>query len=172
MRIVILPVATVALLLGCGERAVTPPTPPDQARELVNELYRAWSTHEVDRIDAIFTDDAVYEDVAGGQVCRGKAEIKDLLRNTLAFAPDLRATLRSLVIAGDTATTEWLIEGTQAAPARAGGVGELPATGRRFRLRGASVLVFRGGSIATVTDYYDMVTFLTQLGAVVELPKP
>ena len=57
-----------------------------------------------------------------------------------------------------------MIAGTQTGP-----VGELPATGRTFRLRGASVIVFQAGLIARVTDYYDMATFLRQLGATIEL---
>lgn len=146
-------------------------TSPQQPRQLTHDLYAAWSLHQPDRIDAIFTDDAVYEDVAGGQVRRGKVEIKELFRATLAFAPDFRVTLRSLTIARDTATTEWVIEGTQSAPASVGSAGEVPATGRPFRLRGASILVFRDHRIARVTDYYDMATFLRQLGAILELPK-
>jgi uncharacterized protein (TIGR02246 family) len=54
--------------------------PPEQARKLVDELYAAWSLHEADRVDAIFTEDAVYEDVAGGQIRRGRGEIKEMLR--------------------------------------------------------------------------------------------
>ena len=143
----------------------------EKARELINELYAAWSLHEPDRIDAIFTDDAAYEDVAGGQVHRGKAQIRQLLQAAFTFAPDFRVTLRSLVLAGDTAITEWEIEGTQTGPAGVGQVGELPATGRTFRLRGASVLVFRQGRIAQVTDYYDMATFLRQLGGTFQPPR-
>ncbi len=45
----------------------------EKARQLVNELYAAWSLHDSDRVDAIFTDDATYEDVAEGQVHRGKS---------------------------------------------------------------------------------------------------
>jgi ketosteroid isomerase-like protein len=40
----------------------------------------------------------------------------------------------------------------------------LPASINSFRLRGASILTFRDGKRASVTDYYDMATFLTQLG--------
>lgn len=143
----------------------------EKARQLVHELYAAWSLHQPDRVDAIFTDDPTYEDVAGGQVHRGKAEIKQLLQAAFTFAPDFRATLRSVVVAGDTAITEWEIEGTQTGPAGVGQVGELPATGCTFRLRGASVIVFRQGRIAHVTDYYDMATFLRQLGGTFQPPS-
>src|SRR5260370_40734568 len=86
---------------------------PEQIRRLVNEMYAAWSLHEPERVDALFTDDAVHEDVASGHISRGKAEIKQLMRDAFAFASDFRATVRSLATAGDNATTEWVIQGAQ-----------------------------------------------------------
>ena len=133
--------------------------PPEEIRRLVNELYAAWSLHEPRRIDAIFTDDATYSDMAGGKNQQGKQEIQQLLRAAFEWAPDFKVTVLSLTIGKDAAATEWLIEGTQAGP-----VGDLPASGNSFRLRGASILAFRHGKIFKVTDYYDMGTFLRQLG--------
>jgi len=138
---------------------VTTSTSPDQIRRLVHELYTAWSLHQPERIDLIFTDDAVYEDVAGGQIVRGKEAIKQLLRAAYAWAPDFRVAMKSLIVTDDTAATEWVSEGIQTGP-----IGELPASGNSFQLRGASILNFQNGKIAKVTDYYDMATFLRQLG--------
>jgi len=138
---------------------VTTSTSPDQIRRLVHELYTAWSLHQPERIDLIFTDDAVYEDVAGGQIVRGKEAIKQLLRAAYAWAPDFRVAMKSLIVADNTAATEWVSEGIQTGP-----IGELPASGNSFQLRGASILNFQNGKIAKVTDYYDMATFLRQLG--------
>ena len=138
---------------------MTTSTSPDQIRRLVHELYTAWSLHQPERIDLIFTDDAVYEDVAGGQIVRGKEAIKQLLRAAYAWAPDFRVAMKSLIVTDDTAATEWVSEGIQTGP-----IGELPASGNSFQLRGASILNFQNGKIAKVTDYYDMATFLRQLG--------
>src|SRR4029453_18469076 len=84
------------------------PTSHEEIRWLVNELYRAWSLHEPHRIDAIFTDDAVYSDVAGGKNQQGKQEIKKLLRSAFEWAPEFRVTMLSLTIGKDAAATEWL----------------------------------------------------------------
>ena len=133
-------------------------TSREQIVRLVNELYAAWTLHQPERIDAIFTDDAVYADVAAGRVHRGKEEIKQLLRAAFAWAPDFRVTMQSLIAGDDAAATEWVSEGIQTGP-----LGALPASGNSFRLRGASILNFRHGKIAAVTDYYDMASFLRQL---------
>lgn len=139
---------------------MTSVTSPDQIRRLVNELYDAWALHQPERIDAIFTDDGIYEDVAGGQIVRGKEAIKQLLRSAFTWAPDFRVTMKSFVITENSAATEWVSEGIQTGP-----IGNLPASGNSFRLRGASILGFRDGKIAKVTDYYDMASFLRQLDA-------
>ena len=83
-------------------------TSSEQARELIDGMYAAWSRHEPDRLDAVFTDDAVHEDVAGGHICHGKAEIKQLLRDAFAFSSDFRSQVLSSAIAQDTAMTEWI----------------------------------------------------------------
>ena len=134
-------------------------TSPRKIRWLVNELYAAWSLHQLEKLDGIFTEDAAYEDVASGEVYHGTEEIKQLLRAAYAWAPDYSVTMKSLIVEGDTAATEWLSEGIQTGP-----LGDLPASGNSFRLRGVSLLTFRDGKIAGVIDYYDMATFLRQLG--------
>ena len=138
---------------------MTGSTSLEQIRRLVSELYAAWSLHRPEAIDAIFTDDAVYEDVAAGQRHNGKKAIKEFFCATFAWAPDFRVNMLSLTIGNDSAATEWISEGIQTGP-----IGDLPASGNGFRLRGASILTFRDGKIANVTDYYDMTTFKRQLG--------
>jgi steroid delta-isomerase-like uncharacterized protein len=135
------------------------PTSPEEIRRLVNELYVAWSLHKPHRIDAIFTDDAV-KDIAGGKNQQGTEQIKQLLRAAFAWAPDFRVTMLSLTVGENAAASKWISEGIQTGP-----IGDFPASGNHFRLRGASVLKLRDGKIAGVTDYYDMATFVRQLGA-------
>ena len=103
-------------------------TSPEGIRRLVHELYAAWSLHQLEKIDAIFTHDAAYEDVAADQVHRGTEEIKQLLRAAYAWAPDFRLTMKSLIVADDCAATEWVSEGIQTGP-----IGDdLPASGNSF----------------------------------------
>ena len=66
---------------------------------------------------------------------------------------------QSLIVGENCAATEWISEGIQTGP-----LGELPASGNSFRLRGASILKLRDDKIASVADYYDRETFLRQLG--------
>jgi hypothetical protein len=48
----------------------------------------------------------------------------------------------------------------------------LPATGRKFAVRGVSVGRLEGGKIKENTDYWNMVELLSQLGMLPEEPRP
>jgi steroid delta-isomerase-like uncharacterized protein len=55
---------------------------------------------------------------------------------------------------------EWTMAGTHQ-----GDLPGLPATGRRFSLRGSAIVELRQGKIKRLTDYWDMATFMKQIGA-------
>lgn len=133
--------------------------------ELIRELYEVWNTKAVERVEEHFTEDAVYEDVAGGLVSRGWEEIKAMIAEVQRWSPDFHVEMTSVFVAGDRAVTEWRMTGTHQ-----GDLEGLPATGKGFSLRGVSLLQFEEGKVKRVTDYYDMSTFLRQLGATIQSP--
>ena len=137
----------------------------DTANHVVQELAAAWSEHEPERLDELFTESGIYEDAPSGDTYTGPAEIKEYLRSVFSWTPDFTMELTLTAVSGDTVFTEWTMEGTQVGP-----FDGFPATGNRFSVRGASVTVLENGKIRRNTDYYDMATFLLQLGA--ELTQP
>ena len=54
---------------------------------------------------------------------------------------------------------EWILKGTHN-----GAAGPFPPTGKPFAIRGASVGTRQDGKIKTNHDYWDMASFLAQLG--------
>jgi steroid delta-isomerase-like uncharacterized protein len=130
------------------------------ANHVLQELLAAWAEHEPERLDELFTENGIYEDVPSGDTYTGPAEIKEYLSSVFSWAPDLTMKLTSVAVSGDTVVTEWTMQGTQTGP-----FDGFPATGNRFSVRGASVTVLENGKIRRNTDYYDMATFLLQLGA-------
>jgi hypothetical protein len=74
----------------------------------------------------------------------------------------------SLFVSGDRFANEWVMFGTndRARP-------DAPATGRSFRVRGASVgRLDASGRIAENRDYYNLAELLTQLGAMPPAAPP
>jgi steroid delta-isomerase-like uncharacterized protein len=137
-----------------------------QALRVVQELFAAWSEHQPERLDTLLVPGAVYEDVGAGKTYTGTAAIEDYLRSVFRWAPDFAVELTFFAAAGDTVAMEWTMSGTQT-----GAVGDLPPTGRKFVVRGASVLELQGGRILRNSDYYDMASMLIQLGAEFKAPS-
>jgi ketosteroid isomerase-like protein len=48
----------------------------------------AWNSHDGNKVASFMTDDAVYEDLAVGQVHEGKAAITAFVQRTDVFSPD------------------------------------------------------------------------------------
>jgi steroid delta-isomerase-like uncharacterized protein len=67
--------------------------------------------------------------------------------------------LRSSFADGTGGGAEWVMRGTHK-----GDLPGMPATRRRIEVRGASIFEFAGERIRRCSDYWDMVTFLKQLG--------
>ena len=76
-----------------------------------------------------------------------------------AAFPDVAFELRSRFTNGSWGGAEWVMRGTHR-----GDLPGMPATGKRIDIRGASILEFDGNKIRRCSDYWDMATFLKQLG--------
>jgi len=135
-------------------------------KKVAADVIGAWNSHDVDKIASFFTDDCVYEDLAFGMVARGKKEINDFLKVTFVWSPDLKFELKSFFSVGGRTASEWVMTGTHA-----GEVPGIPATGKSFSVRGASIEELRGGKISRHSDYYNVVSFLQQVGLLPETPS-
>ena len=128
-------------------------------QSMLGQANAAWKSHDVEKLAAFFTDDCVYEDVAFGRVNHGKEELKVYLNDTFAAFPDFKTEPKSFSIAGDLGGIEWVMSGTHK-----GDIPGLPATGKSFSVRGASIIEVHEGKIKRQSDYYDMASLLRQLG--------
>ena len=111
----------------------------------------AWSAHDAEKVAAYFTDDAVYEDVALGEVHRGKAAIKAFAKGTFEILPGYALKPRSLVVGKGSAAVEWVMSGT------------FRETGKSFSVRGVSVMQLENGKIRRNSDYWNMAEFQRQI---------
>jgi steroid delta-isomerase-like uncharacterized protein len=111
-------------------------------------------------------DDAIYEDVALGRVLHGPSEIAAFVEEATKACSDFRFEEVSLFTAGDAYANEWIMTGTNDREVRG-----IPATGRAFRVRGASVgKLDTSGRIVENRDYYNLAEMFAQLG--IQPPAP
>lgn len=125
----------------------------------IEDWGRHWSSHDLDRLLPLFTDDVVYEDVTLGAVNHGQGELRAFAEGFFVGFPDVTFELTSRFATGSQGGAEWVMRGTHR-----GDLPGMPASGKHVEVRGASIFEFVGGRIRRCSDYWDMVTFLKQLG--------
>ena len=129
-------------------------------RAFLDRYLDAWNAHDPAAVARHMADGAIYEDVALGRVLHGPSEIAKFVEEATRSSSDFRFEVVSLFTAGSNYANEWVMLGTndRALPG-------VPATGRSFRVRGASVgKLDASGLIVENRDYYNLAELLTQLG--------
>jgi steroid delta-isomerase-like uncharacterized protein len=130
----------------------------------VEKTLEAWaadwsSPDKVDHLLSLFTDDCIYEDVTLGIVHHGKSELKAFAEGIFAAFPDFKIEPTARFVAGGWAGMEWIMSGTHK-----GDLPGMPATNERFSIRGATILEVESDKIKRCSDYWDLTTFLKQVG--------
>jgi len=132
--------------------------------QLWSEFARTWSSHDMNQVLPLYTDDCIYEDVTLGAVNHGKEELRRFGQMFISGFPDVRFEMTSGFVAANWAGGEWIMTGTHT-----GNLPGLPATGKGVNLRGSSIVELQAGKIRRCSDYWDMATLLRQIGL---MPTP
>jgi steroid delta-isomerase-like uncharacterized protein len=132
----------------------------DRDAAIAEKWIAAWNSHSPEKMLPVFTDDVFYEDVAFGEVSHGSAELRKFAASEFEGVPDLELKLLRADIHGGHGTIEWVFSGTDK------GVFN---TGKKFSVRGVSVIDVRDGKISRSLDFYDSGTIMRQVGV---LPTP
>jgi steroid delta-isomerase-like uncharacterized protein len=127
---------------------------------LYQNYVAAWSARDIEAVVSFFTDDCVYADVALGVLNRGKGEVRGFVQATITAIPDFKIEPKSVFATVDRLGSEWIMSGTQT-----GDFPGLPATGKGFTVPVASIMQFQNGKIRRNTDYWNLASFLQQVGA-------
>src|SRR6202795_2760059 len=132
----------------------------DRDAAVAEKWIAGWNSHDPDKILSLFTDDIFYEDVAFGEISHGQADVRKFFLSELECVPDLELKLERADIHGGHGTIEWTFRGTDK---------DVFKTGKKFSVRGVSVIDMRDGKIFRNVDYYDGATIMRQVGL---LPTP
>src|SRR5208283_3698615 len=127
----------------------------DRDAALPEKWIAAWNSHNPDKMLLLFTDDVFYEDVAFGESSHGIAEVRKFAASEFEGVPDLQLKLLRANIHDGHGTIEWTFSGTDK------GVFN---TGKKFSVRGVSVIDVRDGKIFRNLDFYDSAAIMRQVG--------
>ena len=130
----------------------------------------AWNSHDGSAVAECFSDDAVYAEVTLGERFEGRDAIRQFVDDvSVSLSTDYRITLGQVIVTEDAYAFEWTMSGTNDRPDPRRG---LPDTGKRFEFPGVAIGRMRNGKIAENKSYWNLATYLTQLGLTLEQAAP
>ena len=135
----------------------------DIARDIVD----AFNQSDWERSRALLTPNTVYNELGTQRSLKGPDEIVGALQAWKQAMPDVKGTVTNCVASGNTVTMELSWTGTQTGPME-GSAGTIPPSGKSQTTPAAWVFEFDGNQVTESRHYFDMVTLLTQLGAMPE----
>src|SRR5260370_14590154 len=152
-------VVAMLVLAAIAEPAESKST-ADRDAAVAEKWIAGWNSHDPDKLLPLFTDDIAYGDVAFGEVSHGRAEVRKFVLSELEGVPDLELKLMRADIHDGHGTIEWMFSGTDK---------DVFKTGKKFSVRGVSVIDMRESKIFRNVDFYDAGTIMRQVGL---LPTP
>ena len=127
--------------------------------KLIERWWGMQTSHDMSKLEDIFTPDVRYEDLAIEAVAVGYTELKELFESIYVSMPDYNVKLVSAVADEERGGGEFLMSGTHV-----GDFPDLPGTGKPFSLRAASAMRFTNGRVSHWNDYWSVTTFKKQVG--------
>jgi steroid delta-isomerase-like uncharacterized protein len=152
-----------AALTGCATAPVE--HKPSEKVGILDNYLNAWNNHDAARAANFFTDDVEYFDASVGEAQRGKDNARiHVVEAFLKAVPDAvwQRDPAEPIVGGEGLAFSWIFSGTNTGDWSDG----TKATGKKFSVRGASLIRFRNGKIAYQADYYDAYSLFKQLGLV------
>ena len=128
-------------------------SPSADGSSILTAYGEAWSSGDASQVAALYTDDAVREDIPTGTTSRGRAEIEALATGLFETDADVRLEVTDGFVGETWAVVEWTFSGARR------------DTGGEVTFRGASVLELADGQISRETDYYDLPQMQQQIAA-------
>lgn len=124
-------------------------------KKLIEQLFTAWNSRDADKVAASFCRNAEYEDVTAGQINRGRAEVRNWAAGAFADIENFKIEIKNRSIYSGGGVVEWVWSGIDKG---------LFKTGKKFSVRGVSVIEVRRGKISRYKEFYDFSTVMRQLG--------
>ena len=129
------------------------------AREAVN----AFNDNDWGKYQELMTSDCLYDEVGTSRQLKGPDAIISAMKGWKEAMPDAKGTVTNAVSGGNTVTLEVTWKGTHTGPLQ-GPSGAIPATGKQQTTRAGWVLDFEGNKVKKSQHYFDMLSFMQQLG--------
>jgi len=132
---------------------------------VADDLIDAINQNDWQRVKASLSPTVVYEEIGTGRRSQGADEYVQLCQGWKQTFPDAAGKIHRTLASNDTAMQEVTWEGTHSGPLP-GPNGMIPPSGKQVSVRTCMVLSFAGDQVSELHQYVDVMTMMTQLGAI------
>jgi steroid delta-isomerase-like uncharacterized protein len=141
----------------------------EKRMKIVREHLEAFAAKDWKRYRDALAPRVVYEERATGRRAEGVDRMLDTIKPWTEGFPDLKPTIKNLLVQEDMVMAEIVWEGTHNGLLK-GPFGEIAATGRKGSVSAVQVYHFEGDKIRELRHYFDLMTVLNQLGVPSQTP--
>ena len=128
---------------------------------VVNE---AWNSHDIDRVLRFYSPEYIGDDVAQASLQRGREGLREMLETYWSAFPDLQFAVTDVLVQGSRLAIFWTAEGTHQ-----GSIMNIPPTGHKVKVRGASIIDIENDAIVRGQYIWDLAGMLRHMGLLPEL---
>jgi steroid delta-isomerase-like uncharacterized protein len=136
-----------------------------EAAAVANEFIEAFNDADWGRFAATCSPGVVYEEKGSNRTVRGLESVLEAAKGWRAAFPDVRGKIFHSTAEGTTAALEITWVGTHNGPLELPS-GTLPATGKGVEFDAVQVFIVDGGKVTLTRHYLDLMTMLSQVGAI------
>jgi steroid delta-isomerase-like uncharacterized protein len=133
--------------------------------DIACDMVDAFNNSDWERTKGHLTVDTVYNEVGTQRRLQGTGQIIEALQGWKQAMPDVTGTVTNALASGSKVALEVTWDGTHTGPLASPG-GTIPASGRRQTTHAAWIFDFEGDKVKESRQYFDMLTFLQQIGAI------
>ncbi len=128
----------------------------------MKDYLAAWNEHDATKAANFLAEDVVLFDASVGKPINGRTEAKkNVIEAFMNAVPDLKwEPVGKPIMNNNNVAFEWKFSGTNTGDWSDG----TKASNKTFSIRGMSIFRFNGNKIIYQGDYYDALSFYTQLG--------
>jgi steroid delta-isomerase-like uncharacterized protein len=139
----------------------------EEARVLLNRLMEIHNEGNLALAEEIFDPEVVLRYPILPEPLVGIDAFKTLMKNTAISFPDFNGEINELIVKGDKIWCRYTITGTNTGP-----LGDLPPTGKTFRITGLAVTRVVNGKIVEDETFWNVLDLYQQLGFTLTPPQP
>lgn len=113
----------------------------DITKESIQAYYLALENHNVVKLEKYYANDIIYEDIATGDIIKGRAKTVEFVKAFLKSSPGVKVKATNIIFDTGLASVEWLMSAGSGADA--------------WSVRGATVIEYENSVITRISDYWN-----------------